>query len=486
MALVAAMSVNAQEVCSFDSEALGLNADGVALTAGTVLGQTESIICTVGADDTYKTQSVKATVGDQEINGGLQGSSNPKDADGGTPSGTLIAPVSGAYLQFEAKANGFLYVIHKASSNKAYTVFEEGEAIGYTYAAIGDAETDLGAVYQYTLQGAGEFNYLKDAGLTKVDWAEQEYLRSIGKYDSHVTTNEDGTTGWSNIAKGGIGVIKFAVYEGCKYIVNANGSKITAGGFYFDTTGNASVVSGDVTILAGEGGVTPTPVPAGDVVELSGETLNLEASEKPNFIFNGTEITIEMDRDVKVVENHGWLKGINIKNNGVGTIKLPTGVKLYGIEIFGFSQGDNWEYLLGWGNGDQTVNEGNFEWVDPIGAGVKDNDEIKTKAAYPMDPCFFKSEDATVEYTNTRVFAMNFGDEPYEGTFNFTFSGNNQCDAMFVLYLSKEAAATIKEATGIKTVKTGKAGNGIIYNLKGQKVGADYKGLVIKNFETLS
>ena len=40
VAFMAAMSVNAQEVCSFDSEALGLNSDGVVLTAGTVIGQT--------------------------------------------------------------------------------------------------------------------------------------------------------------------------------------------------------------------------------------------------------------------------------------------------------------------------------------------------------------------------------------------------------------------------------------------------------------
>ena len=286
VAFLAAMSVNAQEVCSFDSEALGLNSDGVALTAGTVLGQTESIICTVGADDTYKPQSVQATVGGQEISGGLQGSSNPKDADGGTPSGTLIAPVSGAYLQFEAKANGFLYVIHKASSNKAYTVFEEGEAIGYTYAAIGDAETDLGAVYQYTLEGAGEFNYLKDAGLTKVEWAEQEYLKSIGKYDTHVTTNDDGTTGWANIAKGGIGVIKFAVYEGCKYIVNANGSKITAGGFYFDTTGDATVVAGDVTILSGTG----TAIQAAKVINIDNSTIYNLAGQKVDASYKGIVI----------------------------------------------------------------------------------------------------------------------------------------------------------------------------------------------------
>ena len=265
VAFMAAMTMNAQEVCSFNVDnALGLDSDnGTTLTAGTVIGETTSIVAKIGADNTYKPQSVQGTVGGQDINGGLQGSDNPKDADSGTPSGTLKAPVSGAYLEFEAKANGWLYVIHKASSNKAYTVFEEGEAIGYTFAAIGDAACDLGAVYQFTLQGAGEYNYLSEAGLTGVEWAEREYLKAAKPdvYASRLTVDAEGKETWSgdDLKKGGIGVIKFAVYEGCKYIVNANGSKITAGGFFFDTTGDAAVVAGDVTILAGEGGNTPAP-----------------------------------------------------------------------------------------------------------------------------------------------------------------------------------------------------------------------------------
>ena len=36
-------------------------------------------------------------------------------------------------------------------------------------------------------------------------------------------------------------------------------------------------------------------------------------------------------------------------------------------------------------------------------------------------------------------------------------------------------------AAGISTVKAEKAGSGIIYNLAGQRVGKEYKGLVIKN-----
>jgi hypothetical protein len=191
MALVAAMSVNAQEICTFNADnALGLDSDnGTALSAGTVIGETASIVASVGADDTYKPQSVKAVAGDTEINGGLQGSTNPKDEDGASSNTTLKVPVSGAYLQFEAKADGFLYVIHKASSNKAYTVFEEGEAIGYTFAAIGNKDP-LPEVYEFTLAGAGEYNWLKEAGITSVEFAEQEYLKAVNMNERKTKARE--------------------------------------------------------------------------------------------------------------------------------------------------------------------------------------------------------------------------------------------------------------------------------------------------------
>ena len=278
-AIFAAMSMNAQEICSFNADnALGLDADnGTALTAGTVIGETASIVATVGADDTFKPQSVKATVGGQEINGGLQGATNPKDADGGTSSTTLIAPASGAYIQFEAKADGFLYVIHKASSNKAYSVFEEGTAISYTFAAIGDAACDLGAVYEFTLpyEVENEQFVVKNP----IEWAEREYLKAAKPdvYASRLTTDADGKEVWSgdDLKKGGIGVIKFPVYKDCKYIVNANGSKITAGGFVFSTGDNVLIQSEDVVIYKGEEAAEPVTF---DVWTIAGGS-NLTGSE---------------------------------------------------------------------------------------------------------------------------------------------------------------------------------------------------------------
>ena len=73
-------------------------------------------------------------------------------------------------------------------------------------------------------------------------------------------TADDGTTKqtWDPAIKiNGLGVIKFPVYKDCKYIVNANGSKITAAGFVFSTEDNILVQSGEVVIYKGEGAAEP-------------------------------------------------------------------------------------------------------------------------------------------------------------------------------------------------------------------------------------
>ncbi|MBO7270090.1 MAG: hypothetical protein J6U81_02430, partial [Bacteroidales bacterium] len=120
--------LNAQEVGQADATAAGIVEGGSALTAGTVLAQSASVIMTVGADDTWKINSAAANnmtsaiVGDATLDlaSGVQGSTNPKDASGGNTDGNATAPASGAFAAFEVAKDGYLYVFHKASSNKTY------------------------------------------------------------------------------------------------------------------------------------------------------------------------------------------------------------------------------------------------------------------------------------------------------------------------------------------------------------------------------
>jgi|GEM_PF-5580681 len=242
------------EVCSFVPSTLGLGESLVELNQGTVIGETTSVKATIGAKDSYKQgpTTVQVTIGDQAISGGIVGNSNPKDADGNTPSTSLYQPSTGCFLRFNAKADGWIYLIIWANSHKAYTVFEEGMALGYTFAAMSNAECDLGAVYQYTLLGGGEFNWLSDAGITNVESAEREYLKAAKPsiYAARFTTDKNGEETWYNddLKKMGVGVIKFQVYKDCVYTVNANGSKLVAGGFAFSKEDNLIIKKGDVTI----------------------------------------------------------------------------------------------------------------------------------------------------------------------------------------------------------------------------------------------
>ena len=320
-AVFAAMSLNAQEICTFNPDnVMNLDADnGSALTAGTIIGETESIIATIGADDSYKPQDVASIINGAESKGGLQGSTNPKDADGGTPSSTLVQPASGAYLQFEAKADGFLYVIHKASSNKAYTVFEEGSAVGYTFAAFGNKEP-LPEVYQFTIEGGGEYNYLSETDRTKIDFAEQEWLKVNNPefYEANWAAQDDGTTKWTNVSASGIGVIKFAVAKDCKYIVNANGSKITAGGFVFSKEDNVLIQSGDVVIYKGEGAAEPVKKVYSVIGTLVGNWDVDTDMELVNGVYSATiDIANAGSYEYKIRQDHDW--AINWGDNGDGT-----------------------------------------------------------------------------------------------------------------------------------------------------------------------
>ena len=542
-AIMAAMTMNAQEVCTFNAEnVLGLDADnGTALTAGTVIGETASIVATIGADDTYKPQSVKATAGDTEIDGGLQGATNPKDEDGTSSNTTLKVPVSGAFLQFEAKADGFLYVIHKASSNKAYTVFEEGEAIGYTFAAIGNKDP-LPEVYEFTLTGAGEYNWLKEAGITSVEFAEQEYLKATDKaaYDARWAAQDDGTTKWTNISAGGIGVIKFPVFADCKYVVNASGSKITAGGFVFSTEDNVTIKSGDVTII-GEGGTTP--VVEEKVYSVIG-TLNGNWDTDDDMIKGEDGIYTFVFENVaageykfKVRQNHDW--NINwgggddadgntvftVENDGsTVTITFNPATEELKYEVSGGAIEPAGEVLKvagaegameyagtwagNWWNLNETmdldVSSYDYLWIDydgfegAIQFGIFYSEWQKTESWGEV--WYTDQVDLTdaagivgIPVEKTKIIEKGVGgvDSEFKGdvyakharqVFTQDKGKASKINIKGIYLGTKEQyEAALAGASAINAVKAAAQDSDAIYNIAGQKVSASYKGLVIKN-----
>ena len=198
-------------------------------------------------------------------------------------------------------------------------------------------------------------------------------------------------------------------------------------------------------------------------------------------------------------------KVLNFKNNTNQELVIPEGTKVYKINFYGWSQGDNWTYLYAFG---PTVTE--WEWTDSIGTGIMDNTVIIDQAKYPLDPCVAVTENVkesasapgtyeTTCYHNAGYcFAsLDFTDEPYEGSFCFVFSGNNQERAWMEIYTTPEAAAAAPAAeaprlgkdksqknfiVGIQTPTVVRQINDdVMYNLNGQRVDESYRGIYIQN-----
>lgn len=432
VALVATMSVNAQEFCAFNADenadfaAIGLSSDKIAVVGGTIIGKTESVVAKIGADDDYKSSSIGTiSVGEASINGGLQGNTNPKDADGGVPATTLVAPAGGAFYVFEVAKDGYLYVFQNSSSNKSYTVFEEGEAIGYVFSAYwknGVLPTGAG-VYTYELKGAGEYNWLKEAGITSVLWPEQYIIGET--YNLDETVNAKGETG-KGYGDAGLGVIKFPVFKDCKYIVNANGSKMTASGFYFDETGDAKVSitvdDAEVVLLGGNGG----------------------GSAVSNDIWTNTA--------TDVVNWNGIyrfaLEGHDGANECIAELPQATWDKMMTTTFFMDLEGANPQVRIT--NGWWDVN-----WV---GGDIQPGNELLTNNG-----------------DNKWTVKVDLAGQPdlvatlLEKHLLFTGSGYTPIKLYFA------------DAASIQNVKTTKAESNVIYNLSGQQVDKNYKGIVIIN-----
>ena len=239
-AVAFATSANAQ-VVQFDSEAMGMTDTAQEFAAETALVSNDAIDAYIAFTDNYKASNIKnndynvVKIGGNEVltKGGMQGSANPKDVNGNSPAGNVAegtapsVPISGCVYGITAKADGIVYVVAKLSSNKAYTVFEDGAAIGYKAAMEANNAAFADGKLFVEVKGEGEFNVVT----TPIDWLER------------IATGDPA----SEIKVNGLGVIWFPVYNGGKYLVNACGSKASVSGMFFATAEQDVVVEGTDT-----------------------------------------------------------------------------------------------------------------------------------------------------------------------------------------------------------------------------------------------
>ena len=250
-ALAASISLNAQ-FAKFDGIAAAEETEYTALYAGTTLATTNAFNASVAFDDNYHTVNLKHEgYGWWEIDGanvnaaadtlGLRGATTPKDVDLGNPANACTTPAFGAVFQVEAKADGYLFIFHKASSNKQYMVEENGIPVGYHFGMVTTdvdgyfGEAGATKVIEYTIEGNNELGQITDG-------------RKLMFAEDYVKQENDPNIGTAVYKRNGLGVISVPCYKGCTYWFHPTGSKMSAIGVaYYPVDKDVFVVNEDGT-----------------------------------------------------------------------------------------------------------------------------------------------------------------------------------------------------------------------------------------------
>lgn len=521
-AVFAAMSVNAQEIAVIDADAIGIGADAVELAAGTELMKTESVTCSILFTDNFKATGLSennVTVNDVDFGSttGIQGSTNPPAA---ATEGTY--PEQGCIYSFVPSKDGFLYVIHKASANKNYVVWENKLRVPYIFSAADGGAYDLN-----TIEGAT----VTVDGITNI---ADEYV--IAKAQEIIGTEGLGA---------GTCVIKVQVFKDCQYDVHATGSKMTMAGFIFDETGDATIKAGDVTLL--DKGQIPgaEPAPAAPVYSVIGtlvggwDVVNDVDMQLVNGLYTATIDNVAAGSyEWKIRQDHAWT--INWGDNGDGTgvqdgpnfkAEMPEGGSItitfdpataaINAYVVGgaIEPADAWkvegaegamEYAGTWAGNWWNLTEDmnadvsgyDYLWIDydgfegEIQFGIFYSEWQKTESwgeVWYTDQIIL-TEAAGVfglPIEKTKVIEKGVGgvDSEYKGdiyakhgrqVFTQDRGKASKINIKGIYFGSEAQYNAAKEASAIQGVKTIK-NDGAIYNVAGQKVSASYKGLVIKN-----
>jgi len=473
-AFIVAMSANAQ-VFQLDGEAHGLTSDLSSVEAGHVWGSIEGALDITNAFttdhklvDCKLDDFTKVIIDGNEIltKGGVQGNDNPKDADGSNPAVTFVPAVSGAVIQLDAKKDGWVYIVAKLSTNKQYMVFEEGLPIGYKVAIESNNEAISGGVLSLEIKGEGEYNNLSlDQYPGGLKWLIREF-----------TGNAEAES-----AGNGLGVFYFPVAKDCKYLASATGSKITWCGIYFSETeakhvsvegegvARTLINSGDTWTVAG---VKPLCDNSWDPADVKAE---MQTSDGVIYTYTKSDIVLEKgtNYEFKIVKGHAWgeeYPGQNFSFDVEETAKYKVTItfnsetKDIDIDVVKTGEAEAAEHIysvIGTINGNWDVDTDMTKGADGLYAAVFEGvkaGEYKFKVRVDHDwSVSFPGSDYALKVDND------------ESTVTITFDE-----------ATKDVKATVTSATGIQVLKA-LTNVAVIYNLAGQRVDANYKGVVVVN-----
>ena len=473
-ALAVAMCANAQ-VFQMDGEAHGLTSDLSNVEAGHVWGSIEGALDISNAFETQHKlvdckldDFTKVIIDGNEIltKGGVQGNDNPKDGDGNNPAVSFVPAVSGAVIQLDAKKDGWVYIVAKLSTNKQYMVFEEGLPIGYKVAIESNNEAISGGVMNLEIKGSGEFNNLTlDQYPGGLKWLIREY-----------TGNAEAET-----AGNGLGVFYFPVAKDCKYLASATGSKITWCGVYFSETEakNVSVEgegvfrtlinSGDTWTVAG---VKPICDNSWDPSDVKAE---MQTADGVTYTYTKEDIVLEKgtNYEFKIVKGHAWGEEYPSQNFSFDVDETAK----YKVTITFNSETKDIEvdYVK---TGEAEAAAHIYSVIGTIN-GNWDVDTDMTKGADGLYAAVFEGVNAGDYKFKVRV--DHDWSVAYPGS-DYAFNVENDGSTVTITFNedSKEVKATVAAGTGIQVVKA-LTEVMAIYNLAGQRVDANYKGVVIVN-----
>ena len=451
-ALMAAMSMNAQVESAFiDADNVfagieetkwtddkGKEQSGYPVEAGHVLCASDNVTMKIayqengkitalaGENDNAKTVTIGGVT--YKATKGVTGNQNPTAS-------ITEASTNGFVIQFDVKKDGYIYAICKLSSNKPYYVWEgkagEGEAlVAYSLTMhMLDETTPIGAELNYTLPADADGYF--DASAADADkYTDGTALR----WPEKIVLGAEA----ADVKKNGLGIIKFPVYADAEtYLLHATGSKVSIDGFVFSPT----ELEMKVNKVGEEPGDNPEPQPGGD------------------------EQTLDIDL---TAASWGWGWGVNTSNDGANLVGELTGG--WGAVSTGWDPAADWSayktLVCVIESAESSLAPGEDGPFFQILAKGNSDDE---KAAY-----YSFSE----TFTSQKTFEIPL-DPKYAGTVKqFWFQGKAAGDKIVI---SKVYLTTKEATTGIQSAKAQAQKSAIRYNLAGQKVDGNYKGIVIEN-----
>ena len=271
VAIMSSASFAQIETGWINPELVGYDTDGKTLTtsidAGVVLASSANVQMKNAYKVDYKLVSITAeadiantvTIGSEDIdlsaNVGMQGQTNPSPNSVGTKNelGNFIGgQTGGAVLRFDVSSSGYLFVFHKATSNKNYFAWEGlADLSAATLLAIRHigqpVKTEVGSYYDYTMP-YDEMGYTIDEDITKVIQVKTGEKDEAGNDITVPSTtlkflNELIPDKFTSTNGNCLSVIAIPVYvDGdAIYYVNACGSKISTNGFAFIPDSNPTM-----------------------------------------------------------------------------------------------------------------------------------------------------------------------------------------------------------------------------------------------------